>query len=141
MRGASYAGPLLTPSASAADAAPAPNLETINARNRAFQGSPEATARQQTFEQSQAEAKRRDFQSQPAVMRAAIGAGSRVAAAGRGAAQLGAQVADYVAPRQSNLADLITGAPQSRYAEAQARSEEHTSELQSLMAIPYAVFC
>src|SRR3546814_7721341 len=73
MRGASYAGPLLTPSASAADAAPAPNLETINARNRAFQGSPEATARQQTFEQS--------------------------------------------------------------------RSEEHTSELQSLMRIPYAVFC
>src|SRR3546814_4375241 len=47
-----------------------------------------------------------------------------VAAAGRGAAQLGAQVADYVAPRQSNLADLITGAPQSRYAEAQAHEAQ-----------------
>src|SRR3546814_3711545 len=32
-------------------------------------------------------------------------------------------------------------AVRTNYAEAEARSEEHTSELQSLMRISYAVFC
>src|SRR3546814_4546596 len=36
---------------------------------------------------------------------------------------------------------LIVGGPWRRDAEARPRSEEHTSELQSLMRISYAVFC
>lgn len=123
-RGVDYSGPLLAPSVSAHGAAPAPSLDTINARNRASQGSSEAMARQRAFEQSQAEAKRRDFQSQPALMRAAVGAGSRVAAAGRGAGQLAAGAADLVSPRERQLANLITGAPASRYDEAMAHEAQ-----------------
>lgn len=127
--GATYNGPLLEPSASAAGAAPAPSLETINARNRAFQGTPAAAERQRAYEQSQADAKRRDFLAQPAAMRAAIGAGSRVAAAGRGVAQMAAGVADAVDPRNQTVANLIAGAPASRYdealaAEAQSRRDD-----------------
>src|SRR3546814_1770400 len=44
------------------------------------------------------------------------------------------------APEEDSIADatekLVTGAPR-----LNARSEEHTSELQSLMRISYAVFC
>src|SRR3546814_2668252 len=38
-----------------------------------------------------------------------------------------------IAPRSSMIAAALTG--------ASSRSEEHTSELQSLMRISYAVFC
>src|SRR3546814_1834478 len=51
----------------------------------------------------------------------------------------GLQLNEYAAPRRARLAHafpdaLVTG-------HDGARSEEHTSELQSLMRITYAVFC
>src|SRR3546814_8121700 len=39
------------------------------------------------------------------------------------------------------LPQRLSGGEQQRVAIARARSEEHTSELQSLMRISYAVFC
>src|SRR3546814_4198605 len=46
------------------------------------------------------------------------------------------------APKDSTLRPLSQGAnPYSDIACLEARSEEHTSELQSLMRISYAVFC
>src|SRR3546814_5431468 len=59
------------------------------------------------------------------------------------AMRMQAQVSQNLAQDESALADLVsqsqsaTGALQAQ----QARSEEHTSELQSLMRISYAVFC
>lgn len=123
-QGVGYSGPLLSPSASAANAEPSPSLETINARNRALQGTPAAAQRQRAFEQSQAEAKRQDFLEQPAGIRAAIGAGSRVAAAGRGMSQLAAGAADLVDPRAPRLGELITRAPVSRYDQALAHEAQ-----------------
>src|SRR3546814_8070172 len=42
---------------------------------------------------------------------------------------------------ENQAADSITIAAKSAYASILPRSEEHTSELQSLMRISYAVFC
>src|SRR3546814_9661969 len=50
------------------------------------------------------------------------------------------EVARGVVWRDSRIADA-TGRPQAFHGSLQYRSEEHTSELQSLMRIPYAVFC
>src|SRR3546814_5467294 len=52
----------------------------------------------------------------------------------------------HLATRPSELCGAISqrtwrALPQYCMYEAAARSEEHTSELQSLMRIPYAVFC
>src|SRR3546814_9196310 len=59
-------------------------------------------------------------------------------AVGAAIAQIGAQleqIVDYdTVPREDALAAM-------RRAAAERRSEEHTSELQSLMRISYAVFC
>src|SRR3546814_2670195 len=51
---------------------------------------------------------------------------------------------DYIV--RSKVTELVTAADAcktsvSEYAQSQNRSEEHTSELQSLMRISYAVFC
>src|SRR3546814_12057175 len=65
----------------------------------------------------------------------------RVQGAGRQSARRGEQgrARGDVRPRSRALDDL---ADQSRHRRARAgRSEEHTSELQSLMRISYAVFC
>src|SRR3546814_4594556 len=60
---------------------------------------------------------------------------SRRARLDRAAAQ-GAPMTDQETPRRQSLGFLLL------YARAAAgRSEEHTSELQSLMRISYAVFC
>lgn len=118
---ASSKGPL-APSTMAAGAPLPPSLSQTNAKNRAYQSSPQAEIDRQRFEASQAEAKRRDFQSLPAAARFAIGAGSRVAGTARGAEQLYAQAADVVAPRQQTVAGLVSGAPNSRYSDAM-RSE------------------
>src|SRR3546814_7932521 len=55
---------------------------------------------------------------------------------------------DSVAARPADLLvvdhyglDALWETPQRRWAKAILRSEEHTSELQSLMRISYAVFC
>src|SRR3546814_1257599 len=45
------------------------------------------------------------------------------------------------APASASLADLRSGLDESWRSGEDARSEEHTSELQSLMRISYAVFC
>src|SRR3546814_2182399 len=51
-----------------------------------------------------------------------------------------ASLTSYVTPRR--LALIIQGLPlQTEAVTEERRSEEHTSELQSLMRIPYAVFC
>src|SRR3546814_1160944 len=42
---------------------------------------------------------------------------------------------------QTNQLGCIVTTPRDTLAEGQVRSEEHTSELQSLMRISYAVFC
>src|SRR3546814_5227427 len=42
---------------------------------------------------------------------------------------------------QVRSCDTATGAVKTKHGEGLARSEEHTSELQSLMRISYAVFC
>src|SRR3546814_975360 len=42
---------------------------------------------------------------------------------------------------QVNFFDTFNGSPVTRLINAGRRSEEHTSELQSLMRISYAVFC
>src|SRR3546814_1783948 len=47
--------------------------------------------------------------------------------------------ADFITRRQPSAIGLVTHVIHSRL--AAARSEEHTSELQSLMRISYAVFC
>lgn len=124
-----YTGPLLAPSTMAGAAAQAPTLADTNASNRAYQASPQAAIDRQRYAASQAEAKRRDFQSLPAPMRAAIGAGSRVAAAGRGVGQAYAAMADAISPRQSQLGDLVAGNDPSRYGqsmrdEATARADQ-----------------
>src|SRR3546814_3184756 len=49
----------------------------------------------------------------------------------------GARIADA----EQFLHDLYTGSPGAAAIHEQGRSEEHTSELQSLMRISYAVFC
>src|SRR3546814_6839623 len=48
---------------------------------------------------------------------------------------------DLAAPQKIDLLDLTHGALESLGQAALSRSEEHTSELQSLMRISYAVFC
>src|SRR3546814_2979398 len=61
---------------------------------------------------------------------------------GGGDLRLGPQIEDLLADRR--VADIITtvAAPADCVCRpAKARSEEHTSELQSLMRISYAVFC
>lgn len=113
-----YTGPLLAPSSMASAAPQAPTLADTNASNRAYQASPQAAIDRQRYAASQAEAKRRDFQSLPAPMRAAIGAGSRVAAAGRGVGQMYAAAADAVDPRAPTLGGLVTGQDPSRYGQA-----------------------
>lgn len=118
-----YAGPMLTPSATAQGAPAAPTLAQTNAGNRAYRASPQAGIDRQRFEESQTAAKRREFESLPAPLRALVGTGSRVAAAGRGIGQLYAQAADYVAPRETSQSDLITG-PTTRYDEAMAREAQ-----------------
>src|SRR3546814_10323296 len=59
------------------------------------------------------------------------------AAAGAAAAALAAAAA----AASSACTDSSSIAPRGRCTEATDRSEEHTSELQSLMRISYAVFC
>lgn len=113
-----YTGPLLAPSSMASAAPQAPTLADTNASNRAYQASPQAAIDRQRYAASQAEAKRRDFQSLPAPIRAAIGAGSRVAAAGRGVGQVYAAAADAVDPRAPSLGGLVTGQDPSRYGQA-----------------------
>src|SRR3546814_7186427 len=49
----------------------------------------------------------------------------------------GASLSEFV----SLVEDQESGAPQRRLPKLRFRSEEHTSELQSLMRISYAVFC
>src|SRR3546814_7491686 len=49
--------------------------------------------------------------------------------------------ADRAGRQLSLLASGGTGGPRARLAARDHRSEEHTSELQSLMRISYAVFC
>src|SRR3546814_7280115 len=46
-----------------------------------------------------------------------------------------------VLERDSDLPDVRPGTSSRRHREHARRSEEHTSELQSLMRISYAVFC
>src|SRR3546814_4786187 len=48
---------------------------------------------------------------------------------------------DFAYPTQTTFTAAPDGTMILPYAEAGARSEEHTSELQSLMRTPYAVFC
>src|SRR3546814_9989072 len=43
--------------------------------------------------------------------------------------------------RRPDIADHVSRDAKMDYSERQSRSEEHTSELQSLMRISYAVFC
>src|SRR3546814_9978090 len=50
-------------------------------------------------------------------------------------------VSQYKLGNMINIATSIPRYDQTNPAEAQTRSEEHTSELQSLMRISYAVFC
>jgi hypothetical protein len=113
-----YTGPLLAPSTMAGTASQAPTLADTNASNRAYQASPQAAIDRQRYTASQAEAKRRDFQSLPAAARFAIGAGSRVAAAGRGVGQVYAAAADAVDPRAPTLGGLVTGQDSFRYGQA-----------------------
>src|SRR3546814_9023462 len=47
----------------------------------------------------------------------------------------------FRSPDQQPRHDLVANAQQQRALEHRMRSEEHTSELQSLMRISYAVFC
>src|SRR3546814_14469380 len=64
------------------------------------------------------------------------------AASGRGAACEGGQVGHLYQRRGSGGAGAAARtAPGARRGARRARSEEHTSELQSLMRISYAVFC
>ncbi len=98
-----------------------PTLDQINAINRAKRNAPGFAAEQARV---QADNKRREFAALPAPARFAIGAGGRVAAAGRGAGQLFAQVADYVDPQEQNLSSLITGRPTSRYGHAMQREAQ-----------------
>src|SRR3546814_4428201 len=50
--------------------------------------------------------------------------------------------ADHAAARRSSRSQISTSADtRSRIIASSCRSEEHTSELQSLMRISYAVFC
>src|SRR3546814_6778298 len=58
--------------------------------------------------------------------------------AGAGLADLSRPATCIVAPAQAGAA---SGLAQRRCVNLQRRSEEHTSELQSLMRISYAVFC
>src|SRR3546814_1270269 len=60
----------------------------------------------------------------------------------RPAQQLGDQVERVLRPqRDQDLVRLRLDAAARQHAGADLRSEEHTSELQSLMRISYAVFC
>src|SRR3546814_4210696 len=57
-----------------------------------------------------------------------------------------AQVSDFLMPGTRSNASFRSSAKSSsvrydKWSETRARSEEHTSELQSLMRISYAVFC
>src|SRR3546814_7361888 len=47
----------------------------------------------------------------------------------------------YSTPDDYELLELLSAIDQKRLIDDAARSEEHTSELQSLMRISYAVFC
>src|SRR3546814_1806029 len=49
--------------------------------------------------------------------------------------------AGVVGEEEPQVVDAVAGHGQAVDAEAEGRSEEHTSELQSLMRITYAVFC
>src|SRR3546814_9306465 len=60
---------------------------------------------------------------------------------GRQARGHGVRVAAGAAAAAGGLTGVETGRPASKPLELPARSEEHTSELQSLMRISYAVFC
>src|SRR3546814_8903775 len=72
---------------------------------------------------------------------------SLVLAASLGLAACGEKAADDTAATTEDTAATVEGAADgamdaaSGAADAAARSEEHTSELQSLMRISYAVFC
>src|SRR3546814_8175789 len=67
------------------------------------------------------------------------GAGVARDAAGRGARVLLLEAGDLAQGTSSKSTKLIHGGL--RYLEHYERSEEHTSELQSLMRISYAVLC
>ncbi|KGM55990.1 hypothetical protein N800_10210 [Lysobacter daejeonensis GH1-9] len=70
------------------------------------------------------QAKRDAFRELPAPVRALIGVGSSVGRAGRGANQLYAAAADFIAPQNQSLSGLITGEPTSRYRRALANEVE-----------------
>src|SRR3546814_15482360 len=75
----------------------------------------------------------RDAASTPPARRSRTGAGGRVRSRGPGGSSR--PRAFHLVPR--GAPDRPPGRPNS----ARSRSEEHTSELQSLMRISYAVFC
>src|SRR3546814_4685049 len=66
--------------------------------------------------------------------------GSRPRAEARGRGQIALRAADD-RPRPLQGGQRYAGAPRRRQVARAGRSEEHTSELQSLMRISYAVFC
>src|SRR3546814_1994012 len=59
----------------------------------------------------------------------------------RCAARIAHRAADRCQPGMADRNRAQAGAPGTRDRDAGWRSEEHTSELQSLMRISYAVFC
>src|SRR3546814_8112994 len=75
-----------------------------------------------------------------AAARPARPARARLAADGLGAASV-ARARDAGQPGEKRGRGLCRGGRRHRSGAARARSEEHTSELQSLMRISYAVFC
>src|SRR3546814_8140113 len=64
-----------------------------------------------------------------------------VAATGDAMAEGAADAADATAAAADDAGNAVEGAVNAAGDAAAARSEEHTSELQSLMRISYAVFC
>src|SRR3546814_10726138 len=71
--------------------------------------------------------------------RGAIGGPSEVKLVSFSTAETGN--ATRVAKGNTTYTDSINYLPPNSFARARVRSEEHTSELQSLMRISYAVFC
>src|SRR3546814_10765679 len=66
---------------------------------------------------------------------------SLVLAASMGLAACAEKAADDTAATTEDAAATVEGAADGAMEAAEGRSEEHTSELQSLMRISYAVFC